>query len=60
MVSTTDCDSVSLSSTLNNHPKLKWRINIMEIFLATTIMLSFLERLNENAGWVCISNCGIL
>jgi len=39
---------------------LKWRINIMEIFLATTIMLSFLERLNENAGWVCISNCGIL
>jgi len=26
----------------------------------TTLMLGFLERINENAGWVCIANCGVI
>tara|TARA_B100000214_G_C23579522_1_gene451143 strand:- start:343 stop:480 length:138 start_codon:yes stop_codon:yes gene_type:complete len=33
---------------------------IMEILLMTTLMLGLLERINENAGWVCIANCGVL
>ena len=32
----------------------------MEILLVTTFMLGLLERLNENAGWVCIANCGVI
>ena len=32
----------------------------MEILLMTTLMLGLLERINENAGWVCIANCGII
>ena len=31
---------------------------IMEVLLMTTLVLGLLERINENAGWVCIANCG--
>ena len=33
---------------------------IMEVLLMTTLVLGLLERINENAGWVCIANCGVI
>ena len=33
---------------------------IMEVLLMTTLVLGLLEQINENAGWVCIVNCGVI
>ena len=33
---------------------------IMEVLLMTTLVLGLLERINENAGWVGIANCGVI